>query len=62
MWSTIIATAVAASVCLSLVKVATEMSRIRDSRSIVDFARHERVAPAQQAPSPETRKISGPGA
>lgn len=62
MWSTVIATAVAASVCLSLVNVAAEMSRIRDARSVVDPALHQRAVPAQQIPGAEAQTVSGPGA
>jgi hypothetical protein len=60
MWSTVIATAVAAALGLSLVNVASQMSRIRDAKSLADSARH--AVFSLPTAGIEKHKASDPGA
>jgi hypothetical protein len=62
MWSTFIATVVAAAVGLSLLNVAFEMSRVRDAQTLAGST--DGGAPPQRASAPaiEAPQTSDPGA
>jgi hypothetical protein len=55
MWITFIATAIAASVCLSVVNLASEINKIRDVRSSPPL---ENIAPSNAPPSEQPQSVA----